>query len=531
MAVSIADTNFDNILKKGKEQGYLTFAQLDELLPVEIIAHDEIDDLMARLMSKGVMLLEKPEYFKFYRWLAKTPKRRADSRRETARNREKELSCSDPVKIYLHEVGARPLMSREEEVSTAKAIKEGERAVMIGLAAVSVAANRLEEWARALRCGELTPRTIVTENDDESGFPTVASLATFIGKTSAMIMKGTDRRMPNPTRLEKMANNLANLRLLPIRRAELMQDVFCLADMMVEGLPSPQDGGRMSKTARARLRKNARRRLRRKEERLGISAARVIWAAKLIRDGSEKAVAARKEMIRANLRLVVSIARRYKRRGMQLLDLIQEGNFGLMKAVDKFEYQRGYKFATYATWWIRQAINRAIADQGRTIRIPVHMSETLGKVYRITRKLIQELGREPTPEETAKTASVPVDQVVKLLRMSVEPVSLESPIGSDEESMLADLLPDESFISPFEMVTQHNLAEQIEKILITLSPREEAILRMRYGVGLDTDHTLEEVGKKFKVSRERVRQLETRAIKKLRLPTHNRKLRGYLEGD
>ncbi len=535
MDAVITSESFEAILSKGKEKGYLTFSELDKLIPPGLTSHEELDEMMGRLIAKGVLLVDRPEQVKLYKWLVTKPAP-APSKGKAARAGKKAADeergyYRDPIQIYLKEMGARSLLTRDEELDTAMAIEEGDISVLTGLCAVLSTAEQLEEWANALSDAHLKSRQLVYGSEDDEGFPEPSKLAGSFRQIADMIKSEVDKNTPETENLVEIADRMKNLKFVPSRNKELVGRVCELADLLADGLPNPEEDQNLSKEERAKLRRNARRRLRRKEVKIGMTAGRVMWATELIKSGTDKAISAQKKMVQSNLRLVVSIARRYKRRGMLLLDLIQEGNLGLMKAVEKYEYRRGYKFGTYATWWIRQAINRAIADQSRIIRIPVHMSETLGKLYRIMKRLIQELGREPTPEEIAEKADVELEKVVRLLRMSSEPVSLESPVGKEEGNVLADFLQDETFLSPAEIAIENNLAEQTRKILATLSVREENILRMRYGLGHQSEHTLDEIGKKFKVSRERIRQIETKAITKLRQPARIKALEGFMDSE
>lgn len=529
MVNPITSETLETIIEKGKEKGFLTFAELDEMLPKEVVSSEALDDVVAKLISKGVLVVDRPEQVKLYKWLVAKPSRAKDKEKKdkAAEDQEEHFTCTDPVKMYLKEMGARPLMSREEEIETAKNIEEGRNAILTALGSLSCTAAKLNEWADAIEAENFSPRDLVCDAEEGTDVLSPSELVTLLRRKAGIILRKSQKELLDEKELIKLAEHLKELNFLPPRQNEIIELVFEYAGLLADGLPNPENEKNMSKEEISTARRNARRRLRRKENRIGLPAVRIMWAAQSIKAGVEKASEAGKKMVQSNLRLVVSIARHYRRRGMPLLDLIQEGNLGLMKAVDKFEYQRGYKFGTYATWWIRQAINRAIADQSRTIRIPVHMNETLGKIFRIMRSLIQENGREPTPEEICQKSQLPMEKVVRLLRMATEPVSLESPVGREDGNVLADFLPDESFSSPFDVAIKSNLAEQTQKILATLSPREEEILRMRYGIGVDDEYTLDEVGKIFKVSRERVRQIETNAIDKLRQPTQIRKLQGF----
>ena len=604
-------TKIKELISKGKEQGYLTYAEVNDHLPEGIVDSDQIEDIINMITEMGIVVQEQPpdEDALSMSENQSTDDDAAEEAAQALASVDQEFGrTTDPVRMYMREMGTVNLLTREGEISIAKRIEEGINQVTHALAFYPNTIEKLltsyalvinqpepeedeEEDIERLKLSDLlngfidpnadndiiANHSLKDDDDDESDEdveldtgidPEEAkshfdNLIKLFKKTNQPAVKKDAKKLLKAR--EKTADYFMRFRLVPVLLSELKHDLKLIVSKIRDhekgiaklaissGMPRKEFIKSFTENSTnlrwvtnrligkpkyaTKLKKNKeeivklQKKLLRIEEQTNLSVAEIKEINRKMSIGEAKSKRAKKEMIEANLRLVISIAKKYTNRGLQFLDLIQEGNIGLMKAVDKFEYRRGYKFSTYATWWIRQAITRSIADQARTIRIPVHMIETINKLNRISRQMTQENGKEPSPEELSIKMGMPEDKIRKVLKIAKEPISMETPIGDDEDSHLGDFIEDGNILTPMESAANESLGEATRSILGSLTPREAKVLRMRFGIDMNTDHTLEEVGKQFDVTRERIRQIEAKALRKLRHPSRSEQLKSFLDMD
>jgi len=565
------------LLLRGRKKGFLTYEEVNDGLPADNLSADQIDDTLSIFGDNGIEIVKEND-----KKVARRPKAAKKSKTEA---KEKIISdfgaVTDPVKMYLREMGMVTLLSREGEVEIAKKIEAGEQEILRALLDTLTGVVCLLELGNCIEGGSARPKYVLRDIEEgDTYIDEIRQAERFLNTLKTIRIINEENRnyrkklfsgklaQDEQRRVRRCVNRRNNKIFEQLKEWRLESGIIDKIENMIRkqiewfdimnkmiAMSSDATGVSMTQL-RTNLKskskfvswmnkngallpeeaavvykelKSIQNQINEKELEIKAKSRTLKRIISNVDEGRFRAKLAKSELTRANLRLVVSIAKKYTNRGLQFLDLIQEGNIGLMKAVDKFEYRRGYKFSTYATWWIRQAITRAIADQARTIRIPVHMIETINKLIRTSRYLVQELGREPSPEEIAGKMEIPLDKVRKVLKIAREPISLETPIGEEEDSHLGDFIEDKKFVLPSDAAVSFNLAEQTRKVLATLTPREEKVLRMRFGIGEKADHTLEEVGQDFAVTRERIRQIEAKALRKLRHPTRSRKLKSFID--
>ena len=582
------------LISMGKAKGFLTYDEVNEHIPETVVSSDQIDDWLSNLGGEGIEIVEgsaKSREKVSATFEGEPPDEAPGSGNQKSQNGEEEdpdaaARTSDPVRMYLRKMGSVSLLTREGEVEIAKRIEQGELRIFDVVLNSPLAMDEICHLGVQLAEGNLRIKEVIRDGDEEeqANFDEQKAIAKvnacidqlklkrkeiekLQSKCASRSVSDSTRKRAKASLAESKQSMLELLQELRLNKKQVDRIVSRLKTYLARvdaasreirafeartGLSLKEVKKNLREVRSSEVRRKAvaaklgmrveelheianlmaisQRKVKQLEDEAGMAETQLRETVVEVERGEHAAEIAKAELVEANLRLVVSIAKKYTNRGLQFLDLIQEGNIGLMKAVDKFEYKRGYKFSTYATWWIRQAITRAIADQARTIRIPVHMIETINKLIRTSRYLVQELGREPIPEEIAEKMELPLEKVRKVLKIAKEPISLETPIGEEEDSSLGDFIEDKSVVSPSDAVISMNLADQTRKVLATLTPREEKVLRMRFGIGEKSDHTLEEVGQDFEVTRERIRQIEAKALRKLRHPSRSKRLKGFIEG-